>query len=448
MATFLALLLLALVVRHFISEPSSSAATSAFPSSQLSESGVHVLSPAAVGARFPALARNSDGRIAMVWTEKGADSIPEVRMAIQSSNMEWGIAHTVVRSESLFVNFADIPKVVWLPNGELVVAWLQRSGSGKYDYGIRLARSSDDGQSWQGMSPPHDLAETGEHGFVSLVAVRSNNVGYGEKASREYSTNKGVSKNVSRDSSSSDSEPIVGISFLNGHTHGASHGATQLVYTELSRNGLVASTRVLDLRVCDCCQTAIAASVRGNIVTYRDRSDSDIRDIYTVRESANGWSSPVAVSNDRWMITGCPVNGPAISANGEVVSVAWFSAANDSAKVQLALSTNGGETFSPAIRIDEGAPAGHVAVITDSLGNTFVSWLERSNDSLSVSMRRIASDHTLSSAFVLAKVSGLRATGWPAIVMDSGGRGLFAAWTVSGSPSTIATQHVPASTFR
>jgi hypothetical protein len=45
------------------------------------------------------------------------------------------------------------------------------------------------------------------------------------------------------------------------------------------------------------------------------------------------------VHSDNWKIDACPVNGPAIAATGRRVAVAWFTAANDTARVKLAFSS-------------------------------------------------------------------------------------------------------------
>jgi len=67
----------------------------------------------------------------------------------------------------------------------------------------------------------------------------------------------------------------------------------------------------------------------GPIVAYRDRSDTEIRDIYVSRSVGSNWSQPVAVHRDNWQIAACPVNGPALSADGTAVALAWFTAKGD-----------------------------------------------------------------------------------------------------------------------
>ncbi len=93
----------------------------------------------------------------------------------------------------------------------------------------------------------------------------------------------------------------------------------------------------LDARTCDCCQTDSARTREGLVVVYRDRSETGVRDIALVRQTPTGWSEPVQVARDGWLIDACPVNGPAVDARGDTVVVAWFTAA-DKPRVRLAFS--------------------------------------------------------------------------------------------------------------
>src|SRR3546814_12785264 len=60
------------------------------------------------------------------------------------------------------------------------------------------------------------------------------------------------------------------------------------------------------------------------------------------------------VPAENWKIAGCPVNGPAIAAAGNDAVVAWYSAANDVPKVQVARSTDAGDSFAAPVVVDEG----------------------------------------------------------------------------------------------
>ena len=89
----------------------------------------------------------------------------------------------------------------------------------------------------------------------------------------------------------------------------------------MDSNGTVSQEQVIDDSVCDCCRTDIAIASSGRIAVYRDRTEQEIRDIYITRRIEGAWQTGVPISDDGWEIAGCPVNGPAIVAQGDLVAV-------------------------------------------------------------------------------------------------------------------------------
>src|SRR5687768_8193204 len=61
----------------------------------------------------------------------------------ERSQGEWSAPRTVASGDDWFVNWADVPSVMRLPDGSLAAHWLQKSGSGTYAYDVRLAFSTD-----------------------------------------------------------------------------------------------------------------------------------------------------------------------------------------------------------------------------------------------------------------------------------------------------------------
>ena len=100
----------------------------------------------------------------------------------------------------------------------------------------------------------------------------------------------------------------------------------------------------INKRVCECCQTATAVSADGPVVAFRDRSDQEIRDIHITRVDGGKWTDAVPVHADKWQIDACPVNGPALSARGKTVAVAWFTAAGGTGHAYAAFSQDAGRT--------------------------------------------------------------------------------------------------------
>ena len=101
---------------------------------------------------------------------------------------------------------------------------------------------------------------------------------------------------------------------------------------------------LVNLRVCDCCQTSVAVTADGVITAFRDRTDEEIRDINVTRLEQGKWTDATPVHEDNWEIDACPVNGPAVSARGRDVAPPG-SRRNNQGQAFGAFSTDAGRTW-------------------------------------------------------------------------------------------------------
>jgi hypothetical protein len=139
------------------------------------------------------------------------------------------------------------------------------------------------------------------------------------------------------------------------------------------------------------------------------------------------------VHADGWKIDGCPVNGPAVAADGEVVAVAWFTAAGDTARVRVAFSTDAGATFGAPIDLESGVAAlGRVDVVLQDDGTAMITWLSRtSREKASVAIAAVRRDGTVIAQATLGDTDASRQSGFPR--MARAGTGVLVAWTDTGS---------------
>lgn len=349
-------------------------------------------------------------RVYLSWIEPEGEESHALRFAVWEGGY-WSAAHTIARGSDFFVNWADFPSLSALSDGTLAAHWLVRSGSRSYDYDVHLALSRDSGRSWGGSLVPHRDGTQSEHGFVSLFPWSDGSLAAAWLDGREMAG---------------------GEEAHDGH---GGPGAMTLRHTTLSAAGELGPEVVLDERTCECCQTAAAITSRGPVVVYRDRSPEEVRDISVVRHAEGRWSEPRPVHQDGWQITGCPVNGPAVAAEGERVAVAWFTAAQEEPRVLLAFSDDAGGTFGAPARVDDGDPVGRVAVLLLEDGSALVSWLESVGEGAEVRVRRIAPDGGRGPAATVASSSAARASGFPRMVRM--GEQLVFAWTQPGDPGSV-----------
>jgi len=341
----------------------------------------------------------AEGRPLLSWLEPADDGAHAMRVAVRDAGGGWRRAGTVTVSDSLFVNWADVPSVLPLPDGTWLAHWLQKVAAGSYAYHVMMAASPDRGASWGPAFRAHDDRSETEHGFVSLVPWNGGAAGV-------WLDGRGMAND----------EPMT------------------LRFTTMTLPGAAAPDVPVDPRVCECCQTALARTTRGLVAAYRDRSDAEIRDVAVRRYAEGAWSEPVTVGNDRWHYPGCPVNGPALAARGDTVAIAWFTAADNAPRVYAALSVDGGASFGPHRRVDDGRPAGRVDVAWWG-GTALVSWIEETADAGDLRVRELRRDGTLTGSTVVAATEASRAAGFPRLAVA--GDTAFVAWTVPGEAGGV-----------
>ena len=358
----------------------------------------------------PNLAVDGQGRVYLSWLERKADSSVALHMSVRT-NGQWSPPSTVIQRSDLFVIWDDFPSVFVAPSGRVVMHWMQRGPGGKYSYNAMTRQSTDAGATWSEPRMLHDDAVAGEHGFVSFFAADGDSV----------------------EAVWLDGRATGG----GGHdTHNAPRGAMQLGNGRIGPDGGVSATTLIDDRICDCCQTSAAVTARGPVVVYRDRSPDEIRDIAILRRVDGTWTQPSLVHADDWHIEGCPVNGPSVVADGQLVAVAWFTGARDTARVNIAFSSDAGATFGAPVRVDDGTPAGRVDVEFDGSGQALVTWLERVGEGgAEVRLKRISPSGESSAAVVVASSDAARSSGFPRMVR-TGDEVLFA-WTQPGDSSRV-----------
>jgi hypothetical protein len=335
--------------------------------------------PFAPGSMAPYVAADGKGGFVFTWIDRKS----AVLHLAQFHDGKWSPARTIP-TKDLFVNKSDMPSVT-VAGEDLVVQWVEHNGHG---IAIRLARSMNGGATWTPPVTPHP-AIVSEFGFVSLLPAAD-----------------GSSHLVWLDGRK-----------LEGGEEG--HGDMTLRHASFGADGTVTADHEVDPRVCDCCNTAMAMASGGPVIVYRDRSAADIRDISVVRWTPKGWSAPVAVHSDGWKLHGCPVNGPRVAAAGKVVAVAWFTGAPDP-RVNVARSNDGGATFGPAVRIDEGHPAGRVDIALLADGSSIVSWVEMRGSAASVEARSLPGSGAPGPVAHLGSLPAANLAGFPRLAVSKG----------------------------
>ena len=365
--------------------------------------------PTAPGSAQPQLTMSKRG-VLLSWIER-TGPVAALKFA-ERTLTGWTEPRTVATGSDWFVNWADVPSVIRLADGSIYGHWLQKSGPGTYAYDVRLARSTDDGRTFSPSFTPHHDGTHTEHGFASLFQMPGAGLGL-----------------VWLDGRAMKSDGHAG--------HGGGGGDMSVRGAVFDRTGKQVSETPIDLRVCECCPTAVAVTSEGPVAAYRDRSPEEIRDIYVSRLVAGKWTTPAPVHKDNWKIAACPVNGPALSADGKTVAIAWFTATGDEGHTYAAFSSDAGASFGKPIRLDDDSALGRVDVQLLRDGSAIATWIEFADGRAQFKMRRVEPTGRKSAASAVAGLNAGRASGYPR--MAQFGDELIFAWTETGDTPGVRT---------
>jgi hypothetical protein len=365
----------------------------------------------------PSLLKAHDGTIYLNWYEAIGNDITALKFS-KLENHTWSVPKTIVTGDNWFVNWADFPALIAFGEN-LAIHYLEKSGEDTYAYDVKLMISNDKGGSWNPAFKPYlDQTKT-EHGFVSKTATTDTEFLAVWLDGRQMELAK------------KDSTITAQMS---------------LRAAIIDQNNHLKSEYLLDERTCDCCQTDTALTNDGPIVVYRDRSHEDIRDIYyTKLQNNHTWSTPKPIYNDDWKISGCPVNGPAISTKEDLVAVSWFTVAQDTPQIKVAFSNDNGTTFNRPILIGNTMSLGRLDIEMLDEISAVVSWMETVNGQTVIKIQRVFIDGRKSKTFVVAESSESRSSGFPRMIINN--NDIIMAWTQVGDQLQVKTAIINSTVF-
>jgi hypothetical protein len=371
-----------------------------------------VPSPAPAQSLGPQFTTSSKGAI-LSWLERHGDATT-LKFAERTAS-GWAPPVTVASGKDWFISNADVPSVFRAANGTLVANWLPETDATIEAYNLLLSYSRDNGKTWARAFSPHHDKTTTQHGFASFYDLPNNGVGLVWLDGRQQELD----------------------------TTSPEGGAMSLRAAAFDATWKQTGEDAVDLRVCECCPTTTTVTADGPLVAYRDRSDKDVRDIRVSRLENGKWNEGPIVHQDGWTIPACPVNGPALSADGKTVAIAWYTAKDEQGHAYAAFSSDSGSSWSAPIRLDDANALGHVDIALLDDGSAAASWVEFANQRAEFKARRIDASGMKSAAVSVA----VRPVGVPRLARV--GDELLFAWTegtAEASQMKTAVARVPRAT--
>lgn len=353
-------------------------------------------SPAPTPSAEPNLVLDSAGYPVLSWISEDSASKTAALQFSRFDGDRWLPPVEISRGQTWFVNWADFPSLLPLTDRHWAAHWLVKSSGKPYAYDVVVAQSFDGGQTWAEAIKPHTDQTQTEHGFVSLFP-------HGDG---------------------------VGVAWLDGRNTQHHSGGMTLRTTVLGPEGQLIHEQELDGLVCDCCQTAAAPLEDGTLLAYRNRTETEIRDIYVSRLQGDTWTPGKPAARDNWNIGGCPVNGPSVSTRADRVALVWFTMADERPRVRMAWSQDAGHTFSPPLDVDASTPLGRVDVQLQTPDSAVVSWLRQVGaQEAHIVVKRINADGTGGPDRVVTNTLASRISGFPQLVLYK--ERALVAWTAA-----------------
>ena len=374
--------------------------------------------PAASGARLPRLSSLPNGGLLMSWVEDFQKE-HALKFAVRK-NGRWVRQGEIALGENWFINWADFPSVRAIDSSFWVAHWLVKYPGGQpFDYDIAISLSTDAGVTWSQPIHPHRDGIAAEHGFATIFPV-DDDAGIIWLDGREYKKTTTHQKDQK----------------LSGNF--------SLRFTRMDRQGNFGKEHIIDDNTCTCCGTTVANTTTGPVAAWRSRTDKEIRDNQIAHLQGDQWSAPQSLGAEGWEIAGCPVNGPMLAAQGLHVVGAWFTEEGDRPRVRAALSTDGGQTFSQPIDIDDTNPVGRLGVAWSNQNTAVVTWItapDQATNTPSLALRSLSINGSIGPIQYLTGISGGRDSGFPQISAEPSG--LFLAWTGASPDYGIHTAWIP-----
>lgn len=332
-----------------------------------------MISASGVDAAEPATATASDGTFYVAWVNHDAKQA-DVMLAHFNHKGETLSAPVRVNREPGIATAwrGDQPSVAVSPNGAVYVLWTNRVEAGDiHGTDIYLSTSTDGGQNFTSEVKVNDDKVPNAHGMHSLAVAKDGRI-YAAWLDE---------RNVHAPMPSTKAE---------GH-HMESNRDLYIAYSTdggrtFSTNHKVASD------ACPCCKTALTVSADGTVYAgWRQVLPGSYRHIAVASSTDGGakFSTPVIVSDDRWMLQGCPVSGPSLSvdaASGNL-KVVWYAAGESGAPgVYFAESKDKGHSFSARQLLSQENVRGTPAL---AVGNNNAIALWQSADAPNAKMREL-----------------------------------------------------------
>ena len=294
----------------------------------------------------PYLTKDDKGNIVLSWIRKIDSSTSEFCYAIsKDEGKTFGKAIVIPGSTNIHPHGENMPKIIFKPSGEIIAAWASANANPKNAYSdvVFYSKSFDNGKSWTNAEKLVNDPAGYDQCYFDL-AILSN----GEAA----------------------------IIWLDNRKK-TLHDGSALYFAETSGNSGFQNERLITEPCCPCCRTDLFVDKEKNIhLLYRAIIQDSIRDMDHIVSTDNGktFSNPERISDDNWVVFGCPHTGPAMTENKDGIQFTWFTGGNEGG-IYYCSSENNGKSFSSRLMVS-GIASKHCQIVSLNENDLAIVWNE------------------------------------------------------------------------
>ena len=329
------------------------ATTLALPAVSQTFSAAPLQNPAGPGSLEPNLSVTPEGSVVLSWIAPSKNGSSALLYAVRHGST-WSQPHTIAANRHFFRHPAEVPEVMATAGGHWLAHWVELpdpSSDAEYVY----VSSSADGVKWTPPVQAHRDHSAVQHGLVSMLP----------------DANGGASLFFLESLKGEDGPDVPD-----------ALGGGRLRQTGQRRAAGLRCVLLLPHRGRQDRQGHGACLSRSHPEEHpRHRG---------VRFENGRWSTSKIIYPDNWEIDACPINAASVAAQGDHVAVSWYTAAQNSPKVRIAFSSDGGATFSKPVTVSTGQAYGYTSIVMSGDGKAIVSWLEHGAQGARVLVREIA----------------------------------------------------------
>jgi hypothetical protein len=350
-------------------------------------------------ASEPAVATAKDGTAYLVWVEHRGKEADVMLKRVNAEGQTLGEPVTINPQTGQATAWrGDPPTVAIAQDGTVYVGWTGRADpASRIPPDIYLSASRDGGKSFTAPVKVNDDPKPTDHGMHSLAVAGDGRIYVAWLDERNVAPAPAKDMKIDAKSSGHHMENNREL-FISSSTDGG---------RSFSPNQSVAAD------VCPCCKTNLAVGNDGRVyVSWRQVLPGDYRHIAVTSSSDQGktFAQATIVSNDEWVLKGCPVSGAALAAMDGTLRVLWYAGGDKGQRgIYVSESQDAGQTFSPRQLLAAGSAHGTPVLLREFVGAATGVWQEGEGDKAQVLAAQFGNDGKAKDQITVARAGELPA---------------------------------------